>query len=160
MKGISEQEFLQKNLLHISNIEEGFEKYEYAILSGTEKAYQEFIECAVSMNGEQNSYFDFYYARLKEEERSRFRECLTEEEQDNLNTLETAKFIYYPLKGDWIPLLSKVTAKEKLFSTFYFEKYPCTLWGNYGLRYPVFFKDKGTRKIYENTAQACGLRME
>lgn len=160
MKGISDQEFLQKNLLHISNVEEGFQKYEYAILSGTEEKYQEFIECAVSMNGEENSYFDFYYSRLEEESKEKFRRGLTAAEKDELKDIERTQAIYYPLTQECIPMISKVTARELLFSTFYFEKYPCTLWGNYGLRYPIFFKDKETRKIYENAARACGLEME
>lgn len=160
MKGISDQEFLQKNLLHIANIEEGFQKYEYAILSGTEAAYKEFIECAVSMNGEENCYFDFYYTRLKKEEKNRLYGFLTEQERKLIDGMEPAESIYYPLTEEWIPLAAKVTAKEQLFSTFYFGRYPCTLWGNYGLRYPVFFKDKGIRKIYGNAALACGLCME
>lgn len=160
MKGISDQEFLQKNLLHISNVEEGFQKYEYAILSGTEENYREFIECAVSMNGEENSYFDFYYSRLEEESKEKFRRGLTAAEKDELKDIERTQTIYYPLTQECIPMVSKVTARELLFSTFYFGKYLCTLWGNYGLRYPIFFKDKETRKIYENAARACGLEME
>lgn len=160
MKGISDQEFLQKNLLHISNVEEGFQKYEYAILNGTEENYREFIECALSMNGEENSYFDCYYGRLKEESKEKFRKGLTPAEREELAELERTQEIYYPLTKEHLPTLSRVTARELLFSTFYFGKYLCTLWGNYGLRYPIFFKDQKTRKIYENAARACGLEIE
>lgn len=160
MKGISDQEFLHKNLLHISNVEEGFRKYEYAILSGTEENYKEFIECAVSMNGVDNSYFDCYYGRLEEDSKEKFRRGLTAAEREELADMERTQTIYYPLTQEAIPVISKVTARELLFSTFYFGKYLCTLWGNYGLRYPIFFKDKETRKIYENAARACGLEIE
>lgn len=160
MEGISDQEFLQKNLLHISSIEEGFRKYEYAILSGTEKNYREFIECALSMNGEENSYFDCYYSRLEEKGKEKFRENLTPSEKENLADMEHTQAVYYPLTEEWIPLISRVTARGILFSTFYFGKYLCTLWGNYGLRYPIFFKDKKIRKIYEGAARACGLNVE
>ena len=100
MKGISDQEFLQKNLLHISNIEEGFRKYDYAILSGTEENYREFIECALSMNGEENSYFDCYYSRLEEEGRERFLKNLTPSEKEKLTDMEHTQAIYYPLTED------------------------------------------------------------
>lgn len=160
MKGISDQEFLQKNLLHISNVEEGFRTYEYAILSGTEENYREFIECAVSMNGAENSYFDCYYSRLEEESKEKFRRGLTAAEREELADMERTQAVYYPLTQEWIPMASKVTARELLFSTFYFGKYLCTLWGNYGLRYPIFFGDKETRKIYEGVARACGLEIE
>lgn len=158
MKGITKQEFLQKNLLHISNIEEGFEKFDYGILSGKKEAYQEFIECIVCLNGEDYSYFDFYYEVLQENEKEKLLATLSEQEKKEIEDL--AEDIYYPLKQKWIGLISKITAEEKLFSTLYFEKYPCTLWGNYGLRYPIFFRDGKTRKIYENAAIACGLEIE
>lgn len=160
MKGISDQEFLQKNLLHISNIEEGFSKYDSAILSGREENYRDFIECVLSVNGEENSYFDCYYSRLEEEGREKLLHSLTPVEQEAFSDMEQTQAIYYPLTEKWIPLVSRVTARELLFSTFYFGKYPCTLWGNYGLRYPIFFKDRETRKIYEGIARACGLEME
>lgn len=160
MKGISDHEFLQKNLLHISNVEEGFQKYEYAILSGTEENYREFIECSVSMNGEENSFFDCYYGRLEEESKEKFRRGLTAAEREEFAELGRSQTIYYPLTQEAIPTIAKVTARELLFSTFYFGRYLCTLWGNYDLRYPIFFKDKETRKIYENAARACGLEIE
>ena len=112
MKGISDQEFLQKNLLHISNIEEGFRKYKYAILSGTEENYREFIECALSMNGEENSFFDCYYSRLEETGREKFRSNLTPLEKEELADMEQTQAVYYPLTEKWIPLVSKVTAGE------------------------------------------------
>lgn len=38
-----------------------------------------------------------------------------------------------------LTLLADLSARELLFSTFYFTRPRCTVWGNYGLKYPVFY---------------------
>lgn len=53
----------------------------------------------------------------------------------------SAEDIFVRLNSELLEILLKLTVNEVLFSSFYFTKYPCVVWGNYGERYRVFLKD-------------------
>lgn len=143
---ISEVELKSKNIIFIDHIEQGFENYDHLLLSGTEENYFNFLEKSLLMNGVDNAFFDFYYHTLQEDEKSSFRDMLQDEDLKFLELFDSSQEIYFPLSEEILPFILKVTAREFLFSTFYFTKYPCTVWGNYGLKYPIFFLDENTKK--------------
>lgn len=127
--------------IYIENIQIGFERYHCNMLEGTkEELYQEINEFYVQ-NGSENSFVDFYYGKLSKEERNNLKECLSDEAISILNMYEYLKEpVFLALDSKLLYLTAELNAKELLFCTYYFCKYPCTVWGNYNLSYPMFTK--------------------
>ncbi|MBD7911150.1 hypothetical protein [Clostridium cibarium] len=148
---ISLKELEKKNVVYIKNIQEGFDRYPNSILEGTEEHVNDVIRKLFSINGVENSYADFYYGRLNEEEKGAVKNILDEKE---IILIESFKLcpedIFIRLNSEILEILLKLTAREVLFSSFYFTKYPCLIWGNYNRRYPVFFKDDSIMNMLLN----------
>lgn len=142
------KELGKKNIIYIKNIQDGFDKYPNIMLEGTEEQVNNAIRKLINLNGFENSYADFYYGRLDKEAENKVKAALNEEEIMAIESLElSAEDIFLRLNPKLLEILLKLTVKEVLFSSFYFVKYPCVVWGNYGKRYPVFFKDDSVMKI-------------
>ena len=140
-------EEIKENIIYIKNIQEGFNKYPNKILEGTEEDVNNAIRGLFNTNGIENSYADFYYGKLDQEEKNRVRAALNEKEIMLVESLNlSAEDIFIRLNPELLEIFLKLTASEILFSSFYFTKYPCLVWGNYGHRYPIFFKDELTMK--------------
>lgn len=136
------------NSIYLDNILDGFNKYPNINIEGSDDDVNNAIRALVDANGFENSYGDFYYGRIDEEAKSKVRVCLNEEEIELIESLELDKDnIFILLTPELLEILLKLTANEVLFSSFYFTKYPCLVWGNYGRKYPVFFKDESVMKI-------------
>lgn len=157
---IGEEAFADTSAILIKNVEEGFADYEYLVLQGELEAFDQFLAQTMVLNGTADSYADFYYARLDENQKEHFHNALSEINRSFLIKGTWTEGIYYPLDDKLMRFLLEITAKELLFSTFYFTRYPCTVWGNYGLRFPVFFRDSKTKERYQKLAEACGLTAE
>jgi len=136
------EELKNDDFIYIENIQEGFNKYPNLTLEGTEGYINNEIRQLFNANGVKNSYADFYYGRLDQEEKNRVKAALDEKEIIVIESLQlTDNDIFLRLNSELLEILLKLTVNEVLFSSFYFTKYPCLVWGNYGKRYPVFFKD-------------------
>ena len=136
------EEFKKKNVIYLENIQEGFNKYPNTMFEGSEDQVNNAIRQLINLNGLENSYADFYYGRLDQEGKNRVKAALDEKEIMVIESLQlSAEDIFIRLNSELLEILLKLTVNEVLFSSFYFAKYPCVVWGNYGKRYPVFFKD-------------------
>ncbi|ERK31139.1 hypothetical protein [Clostridium intestinale] len=145
---INLEEFKKLNSIYLDNILDGFNNYPNITIEGTEEDVNNAIKSLVDANGFENSYGDFYYGRIDEEAKNKVKASLKEEEIALIQSLELVREdIFLRLTPELLEILLKLTAKEVLFSTFYFTKYPCLIWGNYGRKYPVFFKDESVMKI-------------
>jgi hypothetical protein len=145
---INLEELKKQNSIYLDNIMDGFNKYPNTTIEGTEEVVNNAIRKLVQANGFENSYGDFYYGRIDEEAKNKVKASLKEEEIALIQSLELVREdIFLRLTPELLEILLKLTAKEVLFSTFYFTKYPCLIWGNYGRKYPVFFKDESVMKI-------------
>ena len=140
-----QEEIRKKGGIVIDNITEGFAKYDYEMLEKTAEEYIELILGLLKLNGEENSYFDFYYNRLNEEEKRFFRISLSVEEKSVFEKMQLDDGIYYRLTEEIVPLLVGISFREVLFSSFYFCKEPCTIWGNYDKKF-VMFKNRAVDK--------------
>ena len=137
------EELKKENVIYVENIQEGFNKYPNSMIEGTEEQINNAIRQLFIVNGLENSYADFYYGRLNQEEKNRVKAALDEKEIMVIESLQlSAEDIFVRLNSELLEILLKLTVNEVLFSSFYFAKYPCVVWGNYGKRYPVFFKDE------------------
>lgn len=130
---------LQKGALWFERIEEGLDNYPYYFLEGTEEELLQDLKDLVIKNGYENSFVDFYYGRLSLEEKELVQKALTKDEIDYIYTLDFKDNIYFPLDDKLLTLTVKLSTRELLFSTFYFCKNPCTVWGNYNKKFPVFY---------------------
>lgn len=157
IKPIREGFKIDKELLIINRIEDGFADCEYFFLEGKDLDYRVFMLEVFALNGENNSYADFYYGRLNLEQKESLKQSLSKEELRFLDRIQYGDGIYFPLTEDLMLFLLNITIKEILFSTFYFTKYPCTIWGNYNKKFPMFFLDKETKSRYKNLANSCSL---
>lgn len=157
---IREEDLADKPAILINNVEEGFENYEYLVLQGEKEAYEQFLAQVMVLNGIADAYADFYYARLDEVQKECFHKALSEENRTFLLEGTWTDGIYYSLNSRLLQFLLEITVKELLFSTFYFTRYACTVWGNYGLRFPVFFREDETKEKYRKLAESCGLTAE
>ena len=136
------EELKKENVIYIENIQEGFSKYPNTMLEGTEEYVNNAIRQLFNVNGLENSYADFYYGRLDKEAKNIVKSALDKKEIMVIESLNlSAEDIFVRLNPELLEILLKLTVNEVLFSSFYFAKYPCVVWGNYGKRYPVFFKD-------------------
>ena len=73
---------------------------------------------------------------------------LNESETKLVESLKlSSEDIFIRLNSELLEILLKLTSNEILFSSFYFAKYPCLVWGNYGHRYPIFFKDELAKQM-------------
>lgn len=134
------EELKEKGAIYIPNIEDGFLYYSHYLMEGSSEEITHQLEELIKENGYEHSYVDFYYGRLTEEERKRVEAVLSKEELEFLNNLNTADSIYFPLSDSLFKLTLKLSLSELLFSTYYFCKTPCTVWGNYNHVFPVFYE--------------------
>ena len=138
---ISNKEFKEKVTIRFNSINDGFNNYNNKTIEGNEEAFISFLQEAFELNGEDNSYVDFYYNVLNDEDK-----ILLEEFEKNYHE----KNIYFKLTKESIPFITRLSTREILFSTIYFTKYPCTIWGNYNKSFPIFYHDNNDIQQYLN----------
>lgn len=155
--GITKDELIHHGCFHISKITEGLERYPSEILEGSSEHIKRFIEKAMGEN-ETAAYADFYYYTLNGEDRQRFTAGLNEAELCRLKDfVPSDSAIFYPLCKDNLDFFADITARELLFSSFYFGVKKAILWGNYQLKYPIFCQDQETLAYYLALAQQNNL---
>lgn len=169
LKSVSDKDFNDRIKVKFKNINDGFEKYENRILEGKdisdslilENKIIKFIENAFELNGEENSYVDFYYFKLNEEDKLKLENMISKEDKKILNEIKEYEFesIYFYLTKELIPFIVRLSTREVLFSTIYFTKVPCTVWGNYGMSFPCFFESKEDIEIYKKVSENLELEI-
>lgn len=138
---MDKQELLNKGAIYFERITQGFYDYHGESLYLGQKEAAEYLRRLREENGAENSFVDFYFAYLEEESRERVLSVLNEEEQNVLQSyLQEERGLFLPLTEDLLEILTKLNDLEMLFSTFYFTKFPCTIWGNYKQEYIKFTK--------------------
>ncbi|HEX3075419.1 MAG TPA: MmcQ/YjbR family DNA-binding protein [Lachnospiraceae bacterium] len=137
---IDRKALIAKGAIVLDNIEIGFENYKHEILEGTSEQLLDWIKELRDKNGLEDSYVDLYYGSLLPEEQERVRSNLSEEGLRILNRYAPwREVLILPLDDELLRLTEELNTKEALFSTYYFCKYPCSVWGNYERKYPRFW---------------------
>ena len=150
---ISNKEFKEKVTVRFNSINDGFNNYNNKTIEGNEEAFISFLQEAFELNGEDNSYVDFYYNVLNDEDKKKLKELINDEDKILLEEFEKnyhEKNIYFKLTKESIPFITRLSTREILFSTIYFTKYPCTIWGNYNKSFPIFYHDNNDIQQYLN----------
>ena len=139
----------------LENVREGFDGCPMFFVEGSAEKLLQFLKTCFVENPSA-AYADFYYGRLTEEQKEAFQEELRLEEAQQLEAFVTdTREVFYPLTEENLVFLANITARSLLFSTFYFGVHPCTVWGNYDRRYPVFCKSEEDKLFYERIAEQC-----
>ena len=154
---ISNERF--ENLIEIKfkNILDGFNSYNYIELSSkgcinnAEEDFIKAIEYFYEIN-EGNLIIDFYKKNLDENSIDYIKKNLDDEDNiyfDELIELSNNIDIFYKVNSKkYIKLLTKLCTRELYFITFYFYKDPVTIWGNYNLKFPLFYNEKTNLDCY------------
>jgi len=171
LEAVSEELFKAKVKIRFSSINEGFDKFQNFILKSKgeeskntdEQKFIEFIDKVFQLNGQENSYIDFYLSKLDKKVKENLFTSLNEEDKAilkrHINEIED-ETIYFRLQRELIPFITRLCIREILFSTFYFTKFPCTIWGNYNMRFPIFFDNVDNVNKYKEVLENCGLSLE
>lgn len=133
----------EHQVLLISNVQDGMESHNHEILCRTANEYLHLLRKLALKSWETGCFADFYFGRLTDGEQAAVLSKLSENSREYILALDAGPDdLYYQLDGPDDPglsLLADLSARELLFSTFYFTRPRCTVWGNYGLKYPVFY---------------------
>lgn len=134
-------EAVKENMIYFDNIKYGLDHYDNEIVKmGETEAFQFFME-KLSQAEKDSVYVDFYYGYLEMVSRSIVDKELTEEEQTYVQNVVIEGEMMYLLDEMLLQIVTKLNARETLFSTIYFTGEPekrCTWWGNYNQEYIVF----------------------
>lgn len=157
-EAISKETLLNNGCLTAPDIRTAFDCYESAIIHADNSSdMYNYIRYVFALNADR-AYADFYYTILSEEQKKEFVSGLNEAEKTVLEELQFKdEDVYYPLNEKLLRFLFDISAREWLFSTFYFGKRKITIWGNYRLQFPVFCEDKETLAYYKEIAKDYGL---
>lgn len=136
---LTRDELINKGCICIENIEEGLREYDWEYLEGSRDDLHQYLWHKILENGMENSYLDFYYGSLKQEEKNRIQAVLKPEEKEYLEKLCLKEDqIYFSMTEELFELAFGLSESEALFSSFYFRNDPCTVWSNYGHKFVVF----------------------
>ena len=153
-----------KNIINIkfNNILEGFDNYKYIELSPTTnsnitednfiKTFEEFYKI-----NEGNLIIDFYKNNLNDDSINFIKDNLSIEDNilfDDIIKITKDNENYYKVNDEkYIKLFIRLCTRELFFITFYFYKDPVTIWGNYNLKFPLFYNENTGIEEYIKIAQ-------
>ncbi|WP_346961499.1 hypothetical protein [Clostridium sp.] len=164
---VSKGDFKKLVDIRFDNINEGFNNFKNVILESeaieeAEKNIIKFMEEAIILNGEDNSYVDLYFSTLEKEDKERLIGLLEEKDKEIMESIKDIlqeDTIYFRLTKDIIPFITRLSTREVLFCTVYFTNYPFTIWGNYNKKFPCFYNDDKILDLYNDIAKECNVEI-
>ncbi|MCY6354933.1 hypothetical protein [Clostridium sp. ZS2-4] len=184
LKPITVEEFSSIRKIEINNIDEGFENYTHGVLDPHKKGltlaeanellgsvekynlkYEDrfinFMKKIYNLNKNKPIIVDFY---LKDIDNAGILRILNYLDYDDKLTLinhvrkiNTDSAYFLLDNEELIPFITKLSTRELHFCTVHFTEIPLTVWGNYQLSFPVFFREHEDVKLYENIARENNL---
>jgi hypothetical protein len=139
------EEIFKKNVkIRFDNINEGFESFSHDMLEGKSEAELiEYIESLYDENGFDNFYVDLYLNRIDESNENQFVDMLCEEDKNTYQHIKKEyenSTVYYKIDKSLVPFITRLSTREILFTTIYLTKSNKTIWGNYDMKFPVFYE--------------------
>ena len=160
-KSISESELKEAGCLYARTLSDAWKAYEGAVFTaGCREDMLAFLH-RVFQENEISTYVDFYYPVFPKEEQEAFERGLSAKERELTRTFESyGGQVHYPADRECLDFLFEVTARNWLFSTFYFTNKKLMVWGNYDLKFPVFCEEEQDLDDYEALAREYRLEIE
>lgn len=159
IKGINFEKFKMKDFLYLKNITDGFDNFSHICFYCDYNEYENFI--LMLINESRDSYFDFYFYEIKEDEKYTFlntyicdniiKEFDFEKDKLYFNTRDVTEEI--------LKFLIKISFEEVLFSTFYFKNPDVTVWTNYNKQLILFFRDNEDFYKYKTIGENLFLKI-
>lgn len=156
IKDILNKEFNLKVDIKFNNILEGYDKYKVlelypkCKLEDMEEVYINFIK--EIFNKDKALIIDFYKKNLSKESIEFIKENIEEEEHillDEILNIGNEDTIYFEINNEkYLSLLTKLNTRELFFTTFYFYQSNITIWGNYNMKFPLFYENEDDIKPY------------
>lgn len=155
---LSKGDFKKQVTIQFDSIVEGFNNYQNNLITPTstkdlvscEKDIGGFIKALYNLN-ENRLVVDFYLSRLSDIEFKSLFDSLNNEDKNILEKIKNKEFksnYFEVIDESIIDFLVRLCTRELFFITFYFEKYPLTLWGNYDFKFPMFYINEEDINIY------------
>lgn len=171
---ISKEEFDKIIKIKFDNILDGFDRFNYIELYSRiekekDKIEEDFIktlEGFFDLNYDKDKIIiDFYKNKLDKDSIKLIENNLDIEEiklfNEILNVGNENDIFFEISDKKYIRLLTKLCTRELFFITFYFTKGPITIWGNYNLKFPLFYRksniDENNINDYVDIAKAYNL---
>ena len=166
---ISNNDFKSLITIRFNNISEGLENFSNGILEPSDislsfeenqNKFLNFFRKSLSAN-DNYVIIDFYLKNLSPEEILTLLNSLDKNNKiillQELKNLKTDS-IYFSLDcNSLMDFITILNTQNLFFCTVYFKEHPLTIWGNYDLKFPVFFNDIDSLNIYKEIATTCGL---
>ncbi|MDZ5252418.1 hypothetical protein [Clostridium sp. LIBA-8841] len=171
LKSISEEDFKEKIHIRFNNILNGLDTYSNGLLEygGKEKSFEEKEEDFINFFNELfeleegEVIVDFYIKNLDKESKNRLLENLEGDDKEILkNHIESDDInsVFFECQSkELMSFITKLNTRELFFCTVYLRKVPMTIWGNYNLSFPMFFKEKDVLEIYKDLAKKNNLEV-
>lgn len=165
VRDISIEEFNLKVSVKFNNILEGYDKFKVIELypnnklNGGEVAYISLIR--EIFEKDKALIIDFYKNNLSEESINFIKENIDLKDNILLNEIlnkDSGDRIYFEIQNEkYLDLLTKLNTRELFFVTFYFYKSNITIWGNYNMKFPLFYENNDKIDEYLNIAKSKNL---
>lgn len=165
IRDISIEEFNLKVSLKFNNILEGYNKFKVIELYPNNKvkdgevAYISLIR--EIFEKDKALIIDFYKNNLSEESINFIKENIDLKDNILLNEIlnkDSGDRIYFEIQNEkYLDLLTKLNTRELFFVTFYFYKSNITIWGNYNMKFPLFYENNDKIDEYLNIAKSKNL---
>ncbi|WP_297437737.1 hypothetical protein [uncultured Clostridium sp.] len=173
---VSDIDFILDVRVKINNVEEAFTKYKSKVLRvfdvdvniENEKVFLDnrgiyedsfisFMKRCYRLNKDRGMIFDFYTNRLDGEVLEKIKKELTDTEVILFNELvemtELRGKYFKVLNIDILEILVKLCIRELFFITFYLLDDNITIWGNYNMKFPIFYNNDTDIQEYVNVAR-------
>ena len=140
---ISEEDFKQNVRIYFDNISEGFSKFKHDMIEGkSEEQLIEYMQNVYDENSFDNFYIDLYLNRIDEANEDKFISMLCDEDKKTYEAIKKeydSSTVYYKIDKSLIPFITRLSTREILFCTIYLTKTNKTIWGNYDMKFPIFY---------------------
>lgn len=184
LKPITSEEFNSIKKISMTNILEGFDNYIHGILDVHDRSlslteidesshsveqynlkYEDrfinFMKNIYTINKEKPIMVDFYINNIDNEGILRVLSHLEYDDKltfiNHIRNIKTDSVYFLLEYEELIPFITRLSTRELHFCTFHFTDKPITIWGNYNLSFPVFFKDDKDISFYDHIARENDL---
>lgn len=167
LEPLNKEEFNKLVEVKFNNIMEGLNKYHSKTIKAidgenfevSEKKYLKLME--ILYNENKNIIVDFYIKKIKGADILKILNGIEEKEKiillNQINYINE-ETIYFKCRSlELLRFIMKLNARELFFCTIYIVDKDITIWGNYDLKFPLFFKDKKQEDYILNIVEKLGL---
>ena len=141
---MKKEDLLRAGCMVPDTLQEAMRSGRQEMAEGDEEALETYICRLLEENGRENTYFDFYFGTLSQEERSRAETVLSSEQVRFLHAYglpDSREDVYFPFEESLFAIALRFSVTQMLFSTFYFPRLRKTVWGSYEGKFIVFSYD-------------------